>query len=1295
MCRSDICTDYGSDCCAPGNEARGCSIGGYTVQPGGTSSYAACEGTYGSAAIYQCCSLPPSAPPPSSPPLPYPPPSPSTPATKFYCEQPECTPEVWDTTASNGRGTCGEQIMWVQTNVPGAEEQIVACTYVAMQESTPECAPCGATPPLSPPPQPPTPPQPPAPPPALPPPPAPLGGPLADLYAATQGAGWAALDRWMEGDPCVDGWQGVGCCRSASPIFSVDDGACYRAGSDAPVHGLITNATRDQNSTHTYTCKDGCEVVELRLAANGLRGPLNDSVCELAPWLASLDISANELRGELPPCLASMPLASLSLAGNAFEYDEAPDAATSRLVLRCKTDAGLACTGLPPDSCSAFGPEYRVRTDVPTKCVRCTDPTAALALAGALLAALVLLVLCFVACSGRMQWLGARLDTTLNTATIFLCHLQTLAIVGSLQLQWPASIRRIMEAAGTNPFDMGGIRPECLLRGTAGGDSLYYGYAFARFGLLLLLLYGVSLVQSLVKLCTPAHRLHRAVARLDRLEMLETVLFTFGLALTWRVMFDLWGRAAQASPLARTGACFAALVFATQAGFLTKYALNIRALVTGRAFGRVANLSNDRLAVRLAFLTERFGAHAPYWQFLVWLRQFLLEGTAWLASLLMETHLGELYASSSSQVNVTAVAAASASSALATSADADADADPAAAANGASASWLVAVEEAHVAQADAVQAAEEAARRAAVYGQVAAATLVFVAFWALQLRVRPYAHAFQNDIESLLFASNVLLVVGGAVYSSIESPTLEALLVLLVVGTLLLGLVYGGRRLCTPAPPDDSDAAAHDERQRLSLSQFDGNDGPAAPPRLKLPTPSEISHSSSDADLWLTPRTPKGSLCAGAVPSSAGAHEARRPEAASQFTSGFRPAGHFDAALTRADPGDTRRMRQRATTCLGGSSGVDSATTVDVPPAAADGAAADGAAAEAEAEATELFGLLVAPFAASDDDDAGRSRDARRRGATSAAAPRAPRGAAALAAKRAACAAPPSETVRAPPPAAPSSTSGARERRRACAVGARSACSAIGQRAFSRSSCCGRSAMSHGFSRSTDLMKSVRAIICCSCTHGASGASAPTPPGSPSLPPATCSSACTSSSERRTSAGGLCMVRTSSRSAFEIFSSAAACALRRAISSSSLESPLSPLPLAPPPLPSSVCARVLCTLASCCSAAASFASTRSRSAALEESALAERSAASSASSSALCDAACAMRAAATCASASFSSLVGGDGGASATGSSFLRSPSWLSTSLMSRGEGPVARGDTISSSSSSRDEEMSSSASSS
>ena len=61
----------------------------------------------------------------------------------YHCEQTACTDAVWATEASNGHGSCGEQIAWVQRNVLGQSDLVDACDYVATQESTPECAPCG------------------------------------------------------------------------------------------------------------------------------------------------------------------------------------------------------------------------------------------------------------------------------------------------------------------------------------------------------------------------------------------------------------------------------------------------------------------------------------------------------------------------------------------------------------------------------------------------------------------------------------------------------------------------------------------------------------------------------------------------------------------------------------------------------------------------------------------------------------------------------------------------------------------------------------------------------------------------------------------------------------------------------------------------------------------------------------------------------------------------------------------------------------------------------------------------
>ena len=62
---------------------------------------------------------------------------------KSFCGRPGCN-AAWSLQASNGFGTCGEQIKWTQGNIEGASSMADACEYVAAQASTPECAPCGA-----------------------------------------------------------------------------------------------------------------------------------------------------------------------------------------------------------------------------------------------------------------------------------------------------------------------------------------------------------------------------------------------------------------------------------------------------------------------------------------------------------------------------------------------------------------------------------------------------------------------------------------------------------------------------------------------------------------------------------------------------------------------------------------------------------------------------------------------------------------------------------------------------------------------------------------------------------------------------------------------------------------------------------------------------------------------------------------------------------------------------------------------------------------------------------------------
>eukprot|EP00900_Chrysochromulina_parva_P010738 jgi/Chrpa1/19666/Chrysochromulina_OHIO_Genome00022050-RA len=60
---------------------------------------------------------------------------------------------------------------------------------------------------------------------------------LALLYESTGGNAWRNNDKWLSGEPCVDGWFGVHCCPQALPVLRGDD-ECTADGGGAT--GVLT-----------------------------------------------------------------------------------------------------------------------------------------------------------------------------------------------------------------------------------------------------------------------------------------------------------------------------------------------------------------------------------------------------------------------------------------------------------------------------------------------------------------------------------------------------------------------------------------------------------------------------------------------------------------------------------------------------------------------------------------------------------------------------------------------------------------------------------------------------------------------------------------------------------------------------------------------------------------------------------------------------------------------------------------------------------------------------------------------
>ena len=340
-------------------------------------------------------------------------------------------------------------------------------------------------------------------------PPLPTSAALASLYVHAGGGTWSShAAGWMSGEPCVDGWSGVTCCPETHPHLSQwPGGSCRlsgaggaRAGDDErrPTSAASSAKAREaacaSGTSHgNATDAARCVVVAVELPSSALRGELNGSLDEM-PWLQVLDLSDNALDGALPLLRAARgdgsgvsgdngggdgddnggggggddddddgggagapALLMLTLDGNAFEYI---DVHVATLVEACRGEA--ECAGLPPTSCRAFGAQYVLRLSDPDTCVRCANLWLTALLYGGLLVAFLLGVSVYVYLVLRDH---NAIDDWINTAAIFVCHAQTLAIVGMLQLGWPSSTERLMDALAIDIVNVGEMTaPECLVQ---------------------------------------------------------------------------------------------------------------------------------------------------------------------------------------------------------------------------------------------------------------------------------------------------------------------------------------------------------------------------------------------------------------------------------------------------------------------------------------------------------------------------------------------------------------------------------------------------------------------------------------------------------------------------------------------------------------------------------------------------------------------------------------------------------------------------------------------------------------
>jgi hypothetical protein len=564
--------------------------------------------------------------------------------------------------------------------------------------------------------------------------------------------------RTQQIDDLIDsGWSGVrtpaldfpnGCSSGNTTGTEADLARCVIVGLNLQNNGLAGSvgadglcALRDLQwlslaGNPGLTTLDGADA-EGGVSSAGSSTAGGDADC--LPSLRVLDLSDASLGGALPGWLASAEmlshLESLRLDGNRFDTPAdwgggslasaaaGGESAIGVLSQQCLRPT-LSCAGFPPESCSAVGPDFALRSDEPTACTYC-DPAkrtmglVLIVVTSLAFVGLLVVYIAFIRQSSMKKWV--------STAALFISHLQTLAIVGNLRLSWPPAVEATTDLLSLSLAHASFLRPECYIDSS---KSFIILSTVQVDTVLVTLLLTTALYAVPSRFSWGPRGLMRG-----RSFFVQTIIVSFTFSSSWRLALNLflYNSAGIDAKVGAPLALNATAMVATQLCLIYKYAIDVFSLLAHRTdkleggglvtvspsslLHRISNSGLGRFAARRVplrdaeltriverrtrFLTGRYADHAPYWQFVKW---------SWMICLILDSMLANAILS--------------------------AIADPASAS--------------HI---------------AATLTHALAAIAILACAWRAHWRVHPYEFAMQNYVEHLLFFSDMLLVLFGTLYT--------------------------------------------------------------------------------------------------------------------------------------------------------------------------------------------------------------------------------------------------------------------------------------------------------------------------------------------------------------------------------------------------------------------------------------------------------------------------------------------------------------------------------------------------
>eukprot|EP00966_Prymnesium_polylepis_P288073 6653659-Prymnesium_polylepis.1 len=197
----------------------------------------------------------------------------------------------------------------------------------------------------------------------------------------------ATLQAWKGIERCASSYtdRAVSCTKPHKPIHTIPDQLSCSCAQHMPHAGLTRRPSAGLKWTLSFERGDDgreaalCLLEHLQVldvGHNELSGQLPQTA-ECLPELRTLDVRDNHIGGDIPQWLVSLVedsrLEKLVISENNFDYpsSETEVERWAPLISRCQ-GRNLRCAGLPPQSCSSFGPNFKPKTNDPDRDSRCT-----------------------------------------------------------------------------------------------------------------------------------------------------------------------------------------------------------------------------------------------------------------------------------------------------------------------------------------------------------------------------------------------------------------------------------------------------------------------------------------------------------------------------------------------------------------------------------------------------------------------------------------------------------------------------------------------------------------------------------------------------------------------------------------------------------------------------------------------------------------------------------------------------------------------------------------------------------